>query len=243
MTYCVGMLLSDGLVMLADTRTNAGIDDVASHRKLHIIPVGGARSVMISTAGSLSVSQAALHLLDKGVADPGGEAPATLAGCGSIIEAAHLVGRAILQARDDFKAATAEGVQTDATFLLGGRIGEEPLRLFMIYAEGNWIECDADTPFLQIGEHKYGKPILDRALTYDTELLEGVKIGLLSMDATLRSNLSVGLPIDIAALSPDGRAPEVEHRVGTDDAYFRELGVRWAEALLVAERSIPAPPY
>lgn len=237
------MLVREGLVMLADTRTNAGIDDVASHRKLQLFEVRGARTVALATAGSLSVSQTAIGLLRDGVADPGAGPAPTLAGCSSIVEAAHLVGRAILQARAEFRAATDEGVQTDASVLLGGRIGPEPLRLFLVYSEGNFIECDPDTPYLQIGEHKYGKPILDRALTYDCELRETLKLGLLSMDATLRSNLSVGLPIDIAVLRPDGTTPEVEHRIEGSDPYFSELGQRWADALLAAERSIPPPPY
>jgi putative proteasome-type protease len=134
-------------------------------------------------------------------------------------------------------------VSFDVALLFGGQIGAAPPRLFMIYTAGNAIECTPDTPYLQIGEHKYGKPILDRAITYETDIYDALKIGLISMDSTIRSNLSVGLPIDIALLRRDALKSEVATRIDASDDYFRDLRERWSKALREAHIAIPPPPY
>ncbi len=162
-----------------------------------------------------------------------------------MLAAAQLVGRAVRRSRAiaGDAADQAAGVSFDVALLFGGQIGADRLRLFMIYTAGNSIECMPDTPYLQIGEHKYGKPILDRAVTFETALPDALKIGLISMDSTIRSNLSVGLPIDIALLRRDALQAEASQRIDASDAYFRDLRERWSKALKAAHMAIPAPPY
>jgi putative proteasome-type protease len=134
-------------------------------------------------------------------------------------------------------------VKFDVSFLVGGQIKGEKLRLYMIYTAGNFIECTTDTPYLQIGEHKYGKPILDRAVRYGIDIYDGLKIALISMDSTLRSNLSVGMPLDVAVVRRDALAAELNHRIEPGDAYFHDLSERWSAALRAAHMAIPRPPY
>ena len=161
-----------------------------------------------------------------------------------MLQAAHLVGRAVRRSLALMGDAIKEsGVSFEVALLFGGQIGAAPPRLFMVYTAGNAIECTPDTPYLQIGEHKYGKPILDRAITYETEIYDALKIGLISMDSTIRSNLSVGLPIDIALMRRDALRTEVSTRIDATDAYFRDLRERWSSALRAAHIAIPRPPY
>jgi putative proteasome-type protease len=145
--------------------------------------------------------------------------------------------------RSDGPTLEQQGNRFEASFLLGGQIKERRLRLYMIYAAGNFIEATSDTPFLQIGETKYGKPILDRAVGYNTDLYDALKIGLISMDSTMRSNLGVGLPIDILVLKRDTLTPELNYRITSEDTYFSDLRHRWSEALREAHLAIPKPPY
>ena len=140
-------------------------------------------------------------------------------------------------------ALEAASVDHEIAFLFGGQIKGGKLRLFMIYSAGNFIECTTDTPYLQIGEHKYGKPVLDRAVSFDTDLYDGLKLGLISMDSTMRSNLGVGLPIDIMVVRRDTCTAELNYRIGADDAYFQDLRERWSGALRAAHMNIPRPPY
>ncbi len=244
MTYCVGMLVKGGLVMIADTRTNAGVDDISAYRKLHLIEVPGERLIAVATAGSLSVTQTALSLLAEGVVDPETHLTETLVSAPTMLRAVQLVGAAVQKVRGDLAGvANRENVSTEVSLLVGGQIVGQPMRLFLVYSAGNFIECGEDTPFLQIGEHKYGKPILDRALDYGCDPLDALKLGLLSMDATLRSNLAVGLPLDIVLLRRDAITPETRARIPEDDVYFHALGDQWSAALKKAHRSIPRPSY
>ena len=248
MTYCVGMLVKDGLAMLADTRTNAGLDNVSSYRKLRVMDVGPGRTMIVASAGSLSVTQAALTRLTDAMLLAGAEAvdpPAeTLRSAPTMFRAATLVGHALHDARAAVdEAVGGDKVSTAATLLFGGCIAGRKPRLFLIYASGNFIECQPDTPYLQIGEHKYGKPILDRVVTFDTSIEEAVKVALISFTSTMRSNLAVGLPIDIVQLRAGDTDPELIHRITDDDAYYRELTERWSAAMRVATMAIPLPPY
>lgn len=243
MTYCLAMLVREGLAMLADTRTNAGVDDVSSYRKLHVTRVPGERTLVLATAGSLSVSQTAVSLLHQGVADPETGRRETLETVDGVMGAARLVGAAVRKVRDDFKPDPDQQVGLDVSVLVGGQMLGEPMRLFLVYSAGNFIECGQETPFLQVGEHKYGKPILDRALTFDTPLREALKLGMLSMDATLRSNVAVGLPMDVLALRRDALDAEIDRRVEAEDPYFSDLGARWSAALRSAAEEIPDPPW
>ncbi len=243
MTYCIGMLIEAGLVMMADTRTNAGVDNVSVYRKLHIHE-GDDRFIAITTAGNLSVTQSTLSKLAEGIPHPDTGELETLWSVPTLFRAVQLVGRVLRDTRHDVSSGLeAEGISFGATMLLGGRVGNEPLRLFMIYDAGNAIECHPDTPYLQIGEFKYGKPILDRALDHATPMNEAVKIGLISFDSTMRSNLAVGLPIDLVMLRSAAGSDADYIRIERNDVYFTELSRAWGEKLREAQASIARPPF
>jgi putative proteasome-type protease len=258
MTYCVGILVRDGLVMIADTRTNAGVDNIATFRKLHLFEVPGERVIALATAGNLSASQSVMSLLADGIEDPETGEVETLLTAPSMFRAAQLVGRAIRRVYAlDGAEMEKRSMSFDVTMLLGGQIGGPggpgsgglgpgglgPMRLYQIYSAGNAIEATLDTPFLQIGEPKYGKPILDRAIAHNTSLVEALKLGLISMDSTLKSNLGVGLPIDVVVAKRDALKAGVKYRIQEDEPYFRDLRERWSAALRAAHQAIPHPPY
>ncbi len=244
MTYCVGLKLKQGLVFMSDTRTNAGLDNISTYRKLHVVAEPGERVLAIATAGNLSVSQSVISLLNEGLENPQTGEAETIRQVPTMFRAAQLVGRAIRQVRANEAQALEEAkLSFEVSMLFGGQIRGGPMRLYMIYSAGNFIECTRDTPFLQIGEHKYGKPILDRAISYQTDLYDALKIGLISMDSTMRSNLAVGLPIDIAVIRRDTLQPEVSRRIEAGEPYFHDLRERWSAALRAAHIAIPRPPY
>jgi putative proteasome-type protease len=244
MTYCVGFLVEGGLAMIADTRTNAGVDNVSIYRKLHHFELKAGGFITLATAGNLSVTQTAISLVREGVQNSDTEKVETLDDQPSLFRAARLVGQAVRQVRHDIAPSLeAENINSDVSLLLGGRLAGGPLGLFMIYGAGNFIECAPETPYLQIGETKYGKPVLDRAVKYGSPLWDVVKIGLVSFDSTLRSNLAVGLPIDLMVATSDPAQPLINRRIETDDPYFRDLGERWSSALKAALTAIPEPPY
>lgn len=242
MTYCVGLFLDRGLVMLADTRTNAGIDNISSFAKLQHFHRPGERMIATMTAGNLAVSQAVINLIQEGLPDPETGEVETIMSVPSMFRAAALVGEAVRRVhRTHATAMKEQGVAFDVSILLGGQLCGRTMRLFHIYSAGNFIEATGDTPFLQVGEHKYGKPILDRSVATDTSLADGVKLALISMDSTLRSNLSVGLPLDILVYRADSIDDIQTSRITEDDSYFKMLRERWSEALCKAHRDI-APP-
>ncbi|MBB5686143.1 peptidase [Sphingobium boeckii] len=245
MTYCVGMLVETGLVMIADTRTNAGVDNISTYRKLHMLRDDDDAIVVAMTAGNLSVTQTAMALLREGLPaiEEGGQVrrPEQMP---TLFRIAQLVGEAVHRARSDLESALqGSTINTGVSILLGGRVGDEPLRLYMVYSQGNFIECQPEAPFLQIGETKYGKPILDRALNYTTPLGEAVKVGLISFDSTIRSNLAVGRPLDLIAIPADRTKPIVRRHIDWDDRYFNDLSVRWGMLLNEARATIPDPPF
>ncbi len=244
MTYCVGILLNDGLVMIADTRTNAGVDNIAVFRKLHVFRKPGERVIALSSAGNLSHAQTVVSLLNEGLENPETKKTETLMQAESMFQAAQMVGRAVRHVYNtDGAAMEKQNSHFDVSFLLGGQIKDRRLRLFMVYAAGNFIEASLETPFLQIGEHKYGKPILDRAVSFNTDLYDALKIGLISVDSTLRSNLAVGMPLDLAVIRRDSLDAELTYRVDDKDKYFSDLRQRWSEALRATHQSIPPPAY
>jgi putative proteasome-type protease len=243
LTYCLGILVKDGLAMLADTRTNAGVDNVSTYRKLRTFGNDGQRLIAVASAGNLSTTQAALERARLGVAAPDTGKTESLQTATSIRRAAYLLGQAIRATRDELEGLKQPEVNFDATLLVGGGVDGEPTRLFLVYGAGNFIECCEDAPYLQIGEMKYGKPILDRALTYDTDLDEAVKVALISFSSTLRSDLAVGLPIDLVKVRAGQARAELVHRIDDQDAYFRELNERWSQGLRAAQAAIPRPPY
>jgi putative proteasome-type protease len=244
MTYCCGILVREGLVMIADTRTNAGLDNVSTFRKLHVFREPGERIMAIASAGNLSISQSVVSLLKEGVENKETGERETLMNAPTMFQAAQRIGRIVRELHDEEGPVLESAeVRFDVSFLFGGQIKGEKLRLFMIYSAGNFIECTTDTPYLQIGEHKYGKPVLDRAVTYETELYDALKLALISMDSTMRSNLGVGMPIDILVARPDVCDAEVSYRIEPGEPYFHGLREHWSEALREAHMAIPRPPY
>jgi putative proteasome-type protease len=243
MTYCVGFLVEGGLAMIADTRTNAGVDNISIYRKLHLFDLKRGGLLAIATAGNLSVTQAALAMLREGIENPDTGQIETLDDAATLFRAAQLVGHAVRVVRKEVAPSMeAENISFDVSLLLGGRIGDGPLGLYLVYSAGNFIEASTETPFLQVGETKYGKPILDRAVTGATPLGEAVKIGLVSFDSTMRSNLAVGMPLDLLVLPTDPAQPTIRKRIEADDPYFRTLGEQWSGALKAALAAIPPPP-
>jgi putative proteasome-type protease len=244
MTYCCGILVRDGLVMIADTRTNAGLDNVSTFRKLHVFGKPGERILAVASAGNLAISQSVLSTLTEGIQNPDTGELETLMNAPTMFQAAQRIGRAIrLIHATEGPALRSEDVSFDVSFLFGGQIKGSRMRLFMVYTAGNFIECTTDTPYLQIGEHKYGKPVLDRAINYDMDIYDALKVGLISIDSTLRSNLSVGLPIDLLVLRRDTCDPELIYRIEPGEPYFTDLRERWSAALRAAHIGIPRPPY
>lgn len=244
MTYCCGILVKDGLVMIADTRTNAGLDNVSTFRKLHIFNQPGDRIMAIASAGNLAISQSVISTLNEGLENPETGEVETLMNAPTMFQAAQRIGRAIREVHKlEGNALRAEDISFDVSFLFGGQIKGARMRLFMIYTAGNFIECTTDTPYLQIGEHKYGKPVLDRAISYDVDLYDALKVGLVSMDSTMRSNLGVGMPIDILLVRPDALDADLDYRIEAGEPYFHDLRSRWSAALRAAHQNIPRPPY
>jgi putative proteasome-type protease len=244
MTYACGILVRDGLVMIADTRTNAGLDNISVFRKLHVFSNPGERIMAIATAGNLSLTQSVISILTEGIENPETGERETLMNAPTMFQAAQRVGRVIRDIHtNEGRALQGSDVSFDVSFLFGGRVKGERLRLFMVYAAGNFIECTTDTPYLQIGEHKYGKPVLDRAIMYGIDLYDALKIGLISVDSTMRSNLSVGMPIDLLVVRADACDPELRYRIEPGEPYFQDLRERWSAALRAAHLAIPRPPY
>jgi len=243
-TYCVGLLLDEGLVMLADTRTNGGVDNISCFAKLHVFSNPGERQIAAMTAGNLAISQAVINLIQDGLPDPESGQMRTICNVPGMFAAASLVGEAVRWVfRTHGKVMREQDVPFDVSILLGGQVAGRTQRLFEIYAAGNFIEATADTPFLQIGEHKYGRPILERSVKSATTLADGVKLGLISMDSTLRSNMSVGMPLDLAVFHRDRIDGGMVRRIEEDDPYFQQIRERWSQLLDTAQRSISEPDW
>ncbi len=240
MTYCVGLFLGDGLVMLGDTRTNAGVDNVSTFSKLYTASQPGERAVCLLSAGNLGITQAVWNKLGEGVALEG--ATHTLLTVPTMFRAAQLLGEAVRAVdAQDGAALRHRNIPFAASFLLGGQIAGGPVRLYLVYSAGNFIEATPDTPYLQIGEHKYGKPTLLRVLTHGTSLEDGAKVALLSMDDTMRTNLSVGMPLDLVAYRRDTLTLPPPRRIEEGDPYFRGLRQGWTDGIRAVFRGLPDP--
>ncbi|MBA4263384.1 MAG: peptidase, partial [Comamonadaceae bacterium] len=199
MTYCVAVKLKAGLVFLSDSRTNAGLDQISTFRKMIVYEKPGDRFMCLLSAGNLSISQSIREILQvEQVVDHEGGDPITIWNAKSMFDAARVLGAAVRHVYErDGESLQRAGVDFNVSMVFGGQIGGEGMRLFQVYSAGNFIEATAETPFFQVGESKYGKPVLDRVITPDTPLDEAAKCVLVSMDSTLKSNLSVGLPLDM----------------------------------------------
>lgn len=242
MTYCVAMLLDTGLVFLSDSRTSAGVDYISTFRKTHVFQKVGERVIVLQSAGNLAITQGVLNLLREAIdADsPRGHLLSTH----SMFEAARCVGEALREVhRHDADALKDFGVDFNASLLLGGQIRGEAPRLFCIYPAGNFIEATPDTTYFQIGESKYGKPIIDRVIRRSSSLSEAAKCALISMDSTIRSNLSVGLPLDLAILKSDRFELARHVSIDQDNVYFQGIRKRWGEALREAFAELPDPDW
>lgn len=243
MTYCLGILVNDGLVLAADSRTNAGVDNIARFRKLFVFENPGERMIAVMTAGNLAVTQAVITQLEEGL---DGEDPAnTLLTVESMSAAAQMVGRAVRNVRDR-DAAYLNGAGEagfSATFILGGQIQGRRMRLLQIYSAGNYIEASDDTPYLQIGESKYGKPILERVVTPELDLLQAAKCALVSLDSTIRSNIAVGPPIDLLVYRRDACHTTICHRLGADDPYYQLISREWGQGLTSLFDELPTPEW
>lgn len=241
MTYCVGVLLESGLVMASDTRTNAGVDQVAVFPKMTVFEVAGDRSMTLLTAGNLAITQAVLHQLHKDIAANTTE---NLYNVTNMFDAARLVGAAIRTVhQQDAEYLRHHNTDFNISVLFAGQINGERMRLFNIYSAGNFIEASEETPYFQIGETKYGKPILDRVLTYKSSLEDALKCVLISFDSTIRSNISVNLPVDVLTYENDKLHISCRHRVAEDDPYFLSVRHHWGEGLRKVFSNIPNPEW
>jgi putative proteasome-type protease len=241
MTYCVGSLLDAGLVMASDSRTNAGVDHVATFPKMTIFSRPEERVLVLLTSGNLAVSQAVVSRLNKNIAEA---VEPNLHSVICMFEAARVVGDAVRAVHhEDAEHLRKHQADFNQSILLGGQIlGEKP-RLFQIYAAGNFIEAVAETPYFQIGETKYGKPILDRVIKSDSDLDEAAKCTLISFDSTIRSNLSVGMPIDLFMYRTDSYRTDCQIRITDSDPYFNLLRKGWGEGLKKVFASLPDPEW
>ncbi|MCA8878431.1 MAG: peptidase [Rhodobacteraceae bacterium] len=233
MTYCVGLLLKEGIVMLSDTRTNAGLDNISVYKKMYVFENPGERVIVILTAGSLSVTQTTMAKLQEAIDDDDATEETSIMKARTMLDVAEIVGAELARVAEDISEKLSRNSQArgTASVILGGQRRGGAMRLFLIYPEGNHIEATADTPFLQIGEHKYGKPILDRVVSLDTSISDAKKAVLLSMDSTLRSNLSVGMPLDLAIVRYDDCRLSEYRRIENGDPVFAAMSLAWSKAL------------
>jgi putative proteasome-type protease len=241
MTYCTGMLLDAGLVFLSDSRTNAGVDQISSFRKVSVYERTGKRVLVLLSAGNLAITQSVTSLLREHCE---ADSDVNLDSVPNLFEAARHVGEQLREVyRRDAAAMRDQGVDFSASLILGGQILGEPPRLFCIYSAGNFIEATPETPYFQIGEAKYGKPILDRVVTRSTSIAQAAKCALISMDSTMRSNLSVGPPLDLVCVRRDALRVLSHVNIDMDSAYFRMVRGTWSEALREAFHALPDPEW
>jgi putative proteasome-type protease len=232
MTYCVGLKLNAGLVLLSDTRTNAGLDNISCYRKMFFFEEPGERVIIIMTAGSLSVTQTTLARLEEAIQDDMADETTSIMKAPNMLQVCTIIGDTLSRTRRDIAEQCRElRQQASASMIVAGQRRNGDMRMFLIYPEGNFIEATDDTPFLQIGEHKYGKPILDRVVTPATSLADAQKAVLLSMDSTLRSNLSVGMPLDLAIIERDALQVSSRRRIMDGDPDFMQMSAAWSAAL------------
>ena len=242
MTYCVAVRVHDGLVMLSDTRTNAGMDNIARFRKTFTYELPGERAIAIMCSGNLSITQEVKSCLSRAIKDSADDPEIeTILNCSTMHRVAQLVGDAMRSMQKRYRdTIEMRGAGADASILVAGqRRGGKP-RLYLVYSAGNFIEATAETPFFQIGEHKYGKPILDRIIQQDTSLAEATKAVCVSMDSTLRSNLSVGMPLDLTILPRNAYAFRTRYRIEPEDEQFAAISRAWSAALRKGFEDLPS---
>ncbi len=241
MTYCVAVRVDRGLVMLSDTRTNAGMDNIARFRKTFTYSVPGERAITLMCSGNLSITQGVKAVLSRAIKDAKVDPEVeTILNCSTMHRAAQIVGDAMRSMQTRYRESIEmDGSGASASIMIAGqRRGGKP-RLYLIYSAGNFIEATEDTPFFQIGEHKYGKPILDRIIKRETTLEDATKAVLVSMDSTLRSNLSVGMPLDLTVIESDAFDFRVRTRIEADNEEFAMISQGWSAALRKGFEDLP----
>ena len=243
MTYCVGIKLNAGLVFLSDSRTNAGVDNISTFRKMIIYEKPGDRFMVLLSAGNLSISQSVREILQvEQLRETPESEPLTIWNCTSMFDACRILGQAVRHVYDrDADSLKRAGVEFNVNLVFGGQIRGEGMRLFQVYSAGNFIEATAETPYFQIGEYKYGKPVLDRVLTPDTDLDEAAKCALVSMDSTMKSNLSVGPPLDLVVYEANRFGTDKVVCIEAQNPYFRMLHSSWGQKLREVFDSLDDP--
>ena len=243
MTYCIGIRLNAGLVFLSDSRTNAGIDQISIFRKMIVYENPGDRFMVLLSAGNLSISQSVREILQLEKVDRGPDQPAlTIWNADSMFDAVRVLGATVRRVyQQDGPSLKAAGIDFNASMIFGGQIRGEAMRLFLVYSAGNFIEATRETCFFQVGESKYGKPILDRVLVPDTPLAEAAKCALVSMDSTLKSNLSVGLPLDLLVYREGSFKSDQIVCIDEQNPYFQMIHSTWGQRLREVFESIEDP--
>lgn len=245
MTYCCAIKTNAGLVFLSDSRTNAGLDAISTFRKMIIYERPGDRFMVMLSAGNLSITQSVREILqNEQVKDTESGDGISIWNARSMFDAARVLGSAVRRINErDGASLRQEGLDFNVSMILGGQIAGENMRLFLVYSAGNFIEATAETPYFQIGESKYGKPVLDRVITPETPLQEAAKCALVSMDSTLKSNLSVGLPLDLVVYEADRLQTDRVVCIDYDNPYFKMLHTSWGERLRQVFDSIEDPQW
>ena len=242
MTYCVAVMLDAGMVFASDSRTNAGVDQISTFSKMHMIKRDGERLIVVLSSGNLSITQSAINLLEH--QSKSADSEQTINNATSMFEIADLIGNALREVRRrDGPYLAQSNIEAHASFVVGGQIKGETQRLFHVYSEGNFIEATPETPYFQIGESKYGKPVIDRVLHNGLSLRDAVKLTLVSFDSTMRSNVSVGPPIDLLVYENNALAVRLERRIDEGDPFFGEISRRWDEGLKQAFAQTPEPDW
>jgi putative proteasome-type protease len=243
MTYGVGIKLNAGLVFLSDSRTNAGVDNISTFRKMIVYEKPGDRFMVLLSAGNLSISQSVREILQvEQLKESEKDEPITIWNARSMFDAARVLGQTVRHVYDrDAEALKYSGVEFNVSLIFGGQIRGEGMRLFHVYSAGNFIEATAETPYFQIGESKYGKPVLDRVLTPETPLDEAAKCALVSMDSTMKSNLSVGPPLDLVVYETDRFETDKVVCVDVDNPYYQMLHQSWGNKLREVFDSLEDP--
>ena len=245
MTYCCAIKINEGMVFLSDSRTNAGLDAISTFRKMLIYERAGDRFMVMLSAGNLSISQSVREILQtESIRDPESGDPITIWNAKSMFDAAQVLGAAVRHINQrDGAALRQAGLEFNVSLILGGQIAGEGMRLFLVYSAGNFIEATTETPFFQIGESKYGKPVLDRVVEPEMPLDEATKCALVSMDSTMMSNLSVGLPLDLVVYEAGALASDRVVCIDQENPYFEMLHKSWGQRLRQVFDSIEDPQW
>ena len=242
MTYCVAMALDAGMIFASDSRTNAGVDHIARFSKMRVWKKDGERMIVSMSSGNLSITQNALSMLEQRIR--AGDDEMHFYNAPSMFDVARMLGDALREVKSrDGAYLMQNNIDSSANFIIGGQVRGEPQRLFHVYTEGNFIEATPDTPYFQIGETKYGKPIIDRVINRDTTLTDAIKCVMVSFDSTMRSNISVGLPIDLLVYERDALRAKLQRRIDDTDPYFQMIHTQWGEGLRRIFGQLPDPDW